>query len=100
MIIYSITINIDNEVHEDFLRWMKNNYIPALIQSGLIVENKILKLLTELDNGGVTYSFQYYLNRMEDYKQLENEVIPPLKNSLFNLFQSRYVEFTTLLEII
>jgi hypothetical protein len=100
MILYSATINIDNEVHDQFLRWMRSNYIPAIIQSGLIVESKILKLLTELDNGGTTYSFQYYLNTMDDYNQLENVVMPSLKNDLHHLYQSKYVEFTTLLEVI
>jgi hypothetical protein len=100
MILYSATINIDNEVHERFLSWMRTNYIPLVVQSGLLVESKILKLLTELDNGGTTYSFQYYLKCMEDYKKLEREIFPALQSSLYENFQSKYVEFTTLLEVL
>ena len=100
MIIYSVTINIDNEVHDQWFKWMRSNYIPSLLNSGLIVENKILRLLTEVDNEGTTYSFQYYLKNMDDYKQLESSFIPALQNSLYDLYQNRYVEFTTLLEVV
>jgi hypothetical protein len=100
MILYSVTINIENEVHDEWLSWMKNNYIPTLVKSGLIVENKILRLLTEVDNEGTTYSFQYYLKEMAHYKQLENTLIPDLQNSLYGLYKNKYVEFTTLLEVI
>jgi hypothetical protein len=100
MIIYSVTISIDNEVHDQWFKWMKNNYIPDLLSSGLIVENKILKLLTEVDNQGTTYSFQYYLNNMNDYNQLEHTILPAVQNSLYDLYKNRYVEFTTLLEVV
>jgi hypothetical protein len=100
MIIYNVTINIDNEVHDQWFKWMKNNYIPGLLNSGLIIENKILKLLTEVHNEGTTYSFQYSLKSMDDYKQLESSLIPALQHSLYDLYQNRYVEFTTLLEVV
>jgi hypothetical protein len=100
MIIYSVTINIDNKVHDQWLKWMKNNYIPVLLNSGLIIENKILRLLTEVDNEGTTYSFQYYLNSIEDYKQLEHTFLPAIQNSLYDLYKNMYVEFTTLLEVV
>ena len=100
MIIYSVTINIDNTVHDQWFKWMKDNYIPVLLNSGLIIENKILRLLTEVNNEGTTYSFQYYLNSMDDYKKLEHTFLPAIQNSLYDLYKNSYVEFTTLLEVV
>ena len=31
MIVYSVTVNIENEVHDDWLSWMKNKHIPDVM---------------------------------------------------------------------
>jgi hypothetical protein len=100
MILYSITINIDHQVHEEWLAWIKNEHIPDMLATGLFVENKVLRLLNEFDNGGITYSFQYYLNSMEDYIRYETEHASRLQNEHMKKFRDRFVTFQTLLEVV
>ena len=45
MIIYNLTINIDESVHNDWLEWMKSNHIPDVMRTGMFKENKLLRLL-------------------------------------------------------
>jgi hypothetical protein len=100
MILYNVTINIEPDVHEEWLEWMQEAYIPHLLTSGLILDNKILRLLYEIENAGITYAFQYYLKNVEDCQKLEIEFINPIQKELSKKFHNKFVDFTTLLEVI
>jgi hypothetical protein len=100
MILYSVTINIDNQAHDEWLTWMKNQHVPDMLATGLFVDNKILRLLNEYDNGGVTYSFQYYLNSMEDYIHYETEHASHLQEEHDGRYKDKFVTFRTILEVI
>ena len=66
MIIYNVTINIDNSVQDEWLRWMKDKHIPDVLKTGLFTRNTILKVLGDEDSGGHTYSIQYTCASMDD----------------------------------
>lgn len=100
MILYSVTINIENTVHDEWLQWMKNEHVPNVLETGLFVDNKILRLLTEIDNGGVTYSFQYYLKSMEDYIVYQNEHADRLQGEHMKRYKDKFVAFRTILEVL
>jgi hypothetical protein len=100
MILYSVTVNIENEVHDEWLHWMREEHVPDVLRTGLFVDNKILRLLTEVENSGTTYSFQYYLRSMEDYIIYQNEHAERLQAEHSARFKDKFVAFRTLLEVV
>ena len=68
MIIYNVTINIDFDVRDEWLAWMKEVHIPEVMKTGLFTSNQILKVLGNEEAGGATYSIQYMCNSMEQYE--------------------------------
>ncbi len=99
MLIYSITINIDQQVHEEWLHWMKTQHVPAVLATGLFAEYKMLRLLDEIDNGGVTYSFQYYIKTMDDFNQYQQLHADRLQLQHEQRYRNQFVTFQTLLEV-
>lgn len=99
MIIYSVTINIDDDVHHDWLQWMKEVHIPDVMNTGLFVENRLLKLLN-VDDQGTTYSIQYMLRSMEDYDRYQQEFAPRLQAEHSQRYRDKFVAFRTLLEVV
>ncbi|MFN6943924.1 MAG: DUF4286 family protein [Cytophagaceae bacterium] len=100
MILYSITINIDNTIHKEWLEWMIKNYLPQQKATGLFLETKILRLLNEVHNEGVTYSFQYYLQshkELDYYLEVHEDAI---YSQLLEKYNNRFVEFRTTLEVV
>ena len=53
MIIYNVTINIEESIHDDWLLWMTNTHIPEVMKS------KMSKVIVIEQLGGITYSIQY-----------------------------------------
>lgn len=98
MILYNITISILLEAEEEWLRWMKEVHIPEVMATGLPVENRMLRLLMEMDNGGATYTCQYYFKSMADYDIYQAVYQPRLMQKHHERYKERYVSFRTLLE--
>ena len=99
MILYNVTINIDDSVHEEWLEWMKNVHIPDVLATELFIENKIFKILTEEGNEN-TYSIQYFLRSMEDYEKYKNEYAKKLQDEHTNKYKDKFVAFRTLMEMV
>ena len=98
MIIYNVTVNIDHDVHDEWLEWMKEVHIPDVMNTGLFVENRILKVLADENSGGVTYSIQYTCRTIEDYKKYEKFHAPALRAAHQEKYSNKFVAFRTLLE--
>jgi len=58
MIIYNLTINVDESIHDEWLIWIKE-HIPKVLPTGKFTEAKLTKVLVEEEMGGTTYSVQY-----------------------------------------
>lgn len=98
MILYNTTYSIALETGQDWLRWMKNFQIRAVMATGLPVGHKILRLLTELDNGGVTYSVQLDFSTIADYETYQQYHANAMQQRIQHRFGGQYVSFDTLLE--
>lgn len=100
MILYSITFSVENPVHEQWYNRLKNIQIPPLLLSGLIAEYKILRLLNEHDNGGTTYSCQFFMNDMTAVKKFEDQFEFPFLLEMDKNFKGQFAMFKTLLEVL
>ncbi|MEY3501284.1 MAG: hypothetical protein RL308_2957 [Bacteroidota bacterium] len=100
MILYSITFNVENSVHEAWYKWLKAAQIPSMLLSGLVSDYKILRMLDEHDNGGTTYSCQFYMNDMTAVSEFETLYEPKFIEEVDKDYKSQYVMFKTLLEVL
>ena len=101
MIVYNVTIKIDLDVHDLWLRWMKEEHIPEVMQSGCFTECKILKLLTEAeDNDGVNYAIQYTAPNLGSYHQYRDEFAPALQAKTKAKYGDDVLAYRSLLEVI
>lgn len=99
MIIYNVTVNIENDVHDEWLEWMKTKHIPDVMATGFFLENKLCKVLVE-EEQGTTYSFQYTCNNMEELQEYQREHAPRLQKEVADRYANKFVAFRTLLEVI
>lgn len=99
MYIYNVTVNIDADVHDEWLKYMKETHIPDVMNTGCFTENKIVKVLN-VDDVGHTYSFQYTFNEMEDIERYQKDFAPGLQADVKKRYADKFAAFRTLLEII
>jgi hypothetical protein len=100
MYIYNVTINIEESVHDHWLKWMKETHIPDMIATGKFSAAKMCKVLVEEDMGGLTYSVQYTTADKRTLELYYKEDADRLRQDIGKLFAGKFVAFRTELEIV
>lgn len=99
MIIYNVTINIDDSVHEEWLNYMKELHIPDVMRTGCFDDYKMSRILNrQEDETGFSYAIQYRCTSMEKYEVYREKFAPALQQDVHNKFAGKFVAFRTLLE--
>ena len=100
MILYNVTVNVDPSVHDEWLDWMKNKHIPDVLATGLFIENKIYKILSEHEQDGHSYSIQYFLKSLNDLEKYQKEFAPKLQMEHSEKYKDKFVAFRTVMELV
>ena len=99
MIVYNVTINVHDEVHQEWLKWMKEIHLPQVMDTGMFTSYAMHKLLTrQEDEDGITFCIQYTCPSMAEYERYSNEFAPALQAETQKLFGGKYIAFRTLME--
>lgn len=99
MILYNVTVNIDQTVEQEWLQWMKEVHIPEVMATGMFLENKIFKLLVE-EEQGTTYSFQYFAKSIKELNQYLQKFAPALQQDHAVKYNNKFVAFRSMLELV
>lgn len=99
MIIYNVTINIDDSIHNEWLTWIKE-HIPQVLATGKFSEAKLTKVLVEEEMGGTTYSVQYRAKSREDLDDYYQQDAERLRQDGLKRFADKMLAFRTELEVI
>jgi len=98
MIIANTTFSVAEETAADWLRWMKTFQLPAVMATGLPDNYRMLHLLTELDNGAITYTVQLEFTSRADYDIYFATQADAMQQRIQHRFGGQFVSFDTLLE--
>jgi hypothetical protein len=99
MILYNVTINIDTEVEQEWLAWMKDEHIPDVMSTGLFLDCRMFRVLAD-DEGGSTYAVQYTAADMDHYERYRDQHAALLQSRTEERFHGRFVAFRTLLQVV
>ncbi len=100
MILYNVTINIEKDVEEEWIQWMKDFHIPNVMATGIFQENKIFKILHETEDNTVNYSIQYFTDSMEKIETYQTQHAPKLQAEVKGKYRDKLVSFRSLLELV
>ncbi len=100
MYLYNVTINIDESVQQEWLRWMKETHIPKMLATGKFSKAMMSRVMVNEEMGGITYAVQYYTKSKETLMQYYRENAAILKADMDKLFAGKFVAFSTELQIV
>ena len=100
MIIYNVTINIDESVHDQWLKWMQQKHINDMLATGKFSSARMVRVIIEEPMGGTTYSVQYTTDSRETLQKYYDEDAPRLREEGLSLFADKMLAFRTELELI
>lgn len=98
MILSSYTFNVSYEAAGVFEKNMRGTWLQDFEKLGFVKEIKFYKLLTELENGGDTFSVQLFFEEMFQYLEFEMNCKDQLLNMIDSEISGHFVFFQSLLE--
>lgn len=99
MILYNVTVNIDDSVHDEWLLWMKETHISDVLKTGMFLEGKICKI-DGFSEGGLSYAIQYLAPDQASYDRYLEEFAPALQAEHSKKYAGKFGAFRTVLEVI
>lgn len=100
MIIYNVTVNIDESVHVQWLNWMRTKHINDVLATGKFDSARLVKVLVDEEMGGVTYSVQYFAYNKDALQAYYRDDADRLREEGLMLFGNKMLAFRTELEIV
>ena len=100
MIIYNVTTNIHESVHDQWMIWMQHKHIPKMLATGKFSSARMVRVLVEEEMGGTTYSVQYTTDSKGTLQKYYQEDAPALRDEALQLFGDKMLSFRTELEVI
>lgn len=99
MVIYNVTLSIDQSVEQDWLSWMRDKHIADVLQTGCFLECRLSRINGEED-GGCTYSVMYLAADQATFDRYQTQFAPELQKETATRFQGKFAAFRTTLNLI
>lgn len=99
MHIYNVTINIEENIHNEWLDWIKNDHIPEMLATKKFSKALMTRVIIEEEMGGITYSIQYTTDSKETLQRYYDQDADRLR-ATSNRFAGKFVAFRTELEVV
>ena len=100
MIIYNVTVKIQDAVKAEWLSWLKEEHIPDVINTGCFSRATILQLL-EIDNSdGPTYAIQYVADSKALYNQYIEIFAGIMRQKSFDRWGDKFIAFRSVMQVV
>jgi hypothetical protein len=98
MLLYNVTVGIDKSLESEWLIWMRNEHIPAVLGTGYFQDCKMYKVLHDQGEDTTSYSVQFFAKGIEEVLAYLEQAAPAIMEKLRAKYKDRHVVFQTLLE--
>jgi len=97
-VLYNITYNVDESVLEEWLTWMKTEFIPKHIATKFFESANMVQVLVEEEMGGVSFAVMYKSTNLELLEEFVADHSSEFNKELSDKFGQKVLTFMTLLE--
>ncbi len=100
MFIYNVTIKIDPSIQEDWVKWMKEEHLPAVMKTDCFEKFQFVRLLEVDESEGPTYAAQYYAISRAQYNRYIDLYAAKRRQDSMDKWGNKFIAFRTLMEVV
>jgi hypothetical protein len=100
MVLYNVTVTIDLDIHEDWVTWMREVHIPAVMITGMFVSFRMSRLIGHDHTDSEIFTVQYLVNDMAQLLRYQEEFAPALQRQHRERYDGKFAAFRTVMELI
>jgi hypothetical protein len=91
---------VKEDIHLEWLEWMRTIYIPEIIATELFSDYRIVKILEIDESDGPTYAIQYFSNNRGNYDIFVQKYANIFSQKASEKWSDKIFSFRSLMEII
>jgi hypothetical protein len=99
MIIYNVTVSVEESIKSDWIKWMQEVHIPEVMAAGIFTKAQINRVIAQEDSDN-TYAIAYTCSTMKDLHQYQIIFSPELQQKHVTRYGDKAVAFRTIMEVI
>lgn len=100
MIIYNVTIKVQEPIKNEWLMWLKEEHIPEIIKTECFTHAVILQLLEVDDSEGPTYAIQYFAESKSLYNKYIENYAPKMRQKGLDKWGDQFIAFRSVMQIV
>lgn len=100
MIIYNVTTKVAQSIAGEWLQWLKEEHIPAMVNTGCFTGATILELLESDNSEGPTYAVQYKAESKALYNRYIELFADGMRQQSFQTWGDLFISFRTVMMIV
>jgi hypothetical protein len=100
MILYNVTIKVENAIAASWLSWMLEEHIPEVMQTGCFTRHQVVRLLETDDSEGPTYAVQYFAATEADYQRYLAQHAPEMRRRSAEKWGDHFIAFRSVMEVV
>ena len=100
MFVYNLTVKVDKEILQQWIKWQQEEHIPEIMATNLFTEIKIFELLEPDELDEPTFILQYFTDSKENYNRYINEYSHALEEKAWEKWGDSFIAFRTLMQTV
>jgi hypothetical protein len=100
MIIYSVTISVEESIEKEWLEWMREIHIPEVMATGKFISCRFSRLVSHKEEGSCNFSAQYTAKSFEELEDYKANYAKKLQQNSLEKFADKMLAFRSELEIL
>ncbi|RYY00682.1 MAG: DUF4286 family protein [Gammaproteobacteria bacterium] len=100
MIIYNVTVKVEQSIADAWLKWLLEEHLPAIMSTGCFASNKVVRLLEVDDSEGPTYAIQYHADSKAGYNRYIEMHAAAMRQKSFDKWGNRFISFRSVMEVV
>lgn len=100
MYIYNVTTLVAWQVHDAWLPWAKETYIPLVLATGCFTHHRMVQLLDADDTEGPTYAVQFFAEGEAAYQKYLRQHAPGIRRQALQQWGEACISFHSGMKVV
>lgn len=100
MIIYNVTVSVEQSIAEQWLQWVFDEHISDIMSTGCFVDYRVVRLLDVDESEGPTYAIQFTAESKADYNRYTAMHAPGLRQRSFDRWGNGFMAFRSVMQVV
>lgn len=100
MIVFNTTFHVAQEIHEAFIEYMLQRFIPMSTKSGLLSSPRLARVFGKEDDEGHSYAMEFVAADIVALEQWNADESETVYAPLLDKFKEKLIGFSTIMQTI